>query len=170
MRSITPQDITNITRKHRYAKRQGQSPIGWLSTQLDDQAKFWYRMLPEDIDQNAEQHVTGLFIAPMSSVRLLRQHPDMVQMDCTYKTNRFAMPMLSICGSTNDRITFQIAACFLSGEKQADYTWAIECLGNFYVQYNIPRPRSMCTDRELALIGSLRTNPIFQQIPRLMCR
>ena len=41
-------------------------------------------------------------------------------MDSTYKTNRFGMPLFNICGVTNDRLAFQVASCFLSGEKEED--------------------------------------------------
>ena len=49
-------------------------------------------------------------------------------MDCTYKTNRFHMPLLDILGSTGLNHTFFTAFVFLSGETEEDYTAALKML------------------------------------------
>ena len=168
---IKVRDIQNILADHRHAQLVGQSPVEWMFAQLADSDRFWYRVLPEASPADGQSNpITGLFIAPATSVELLRQHPDVVLMDCTYKTNRFCMPLFNICGTTNDHRSFQIAACFLSGEKEADYSWALRCLGQFYDENQIPLPKSFCTDRELSLINSLQSNPTFNDIPQLLCR
>ena len=42
-------------------------------------------------------------------------------MDCTYKTNRFNMPLLSIIGITSLGTNFWVAFCFLRNEKEGDF-------------------------------------------------
>ena len=49
------------------------------------------------------------------------QHPDIILIDYTYKTNRFRMPLLNFCAVTGNRKTIQVALYFLSGEKEVDY-------------------------------------------------
>jgi transposase-like protein len=76
-------------------------------------------------------------------------------LDCTYKTNRFCMPLLNICAVTGNRKTVQVALCFLSGEKEADYDWAMAHFRKLIEDNNISEPVSVVTDRELALMNSL---------------
>jgi hypothetical protein len=63
-------------------------------------------------------HITLLFFAHPNSLSLLKQYPDILLMDCTYKTNRFHMPLLNIIGCTNLNRTFFIAFIFMSGETE----------------------------------------------------
>jgi hypothetical protein len=67
-------------------------------------------------------------------------------MDCTYKTNRFRMPLLNICAVTGNKKTIQIALCFLSGEKEASYDWAIKCLRELMEKMGIQCPILVVTD------------------------
>ena len=76
-------------------------------------------------------------------------------MDCTYKTNRFRIPLLNICSVTSNKKTIQIALCFLNGEKKEDYEWAIQCFKELLTKYGIIAPIIFITDRELALMGAL---------------
>lgn len=46
-------------------------------------------------------------------------------MDCTYRTNKYRLPLLHILGCTNLQTFFSAGFCFLSSETQADYHWAI---------------------------------------------
>ena len=49
-------------------------------------------------------------------------------MDCTYKTNRFHMPLLDILGSTSLNRIFFAAFIFLSGKTEEDYLHALKIL------------------------------------------
>jgi MULE transposase domain len=60
----------------------------------------------------------ALFWAHPAAVKIWKEHPDIVLIDCTYKTNRFRMPLLNICAVTGNKKTVQIGLCFLSGEKK----------------------------------------------------
>jgi len=84
---------------------------------LDDSENLFWR----DI-RNPAGRIQCLFIAPKGSIPLLRQAPDTLLLDCTYKTNRFKMPLLNICGISPLRKAFSIAAVFLDGEKEKQYT------------------------------------------------
>jgi len=75
-----------------------------------------------------------------------------LQLDCTYKTNRFKMPLLNIIGVTNLDTIFTVAFCFMKSETQIDYEWALNQLR--YI-YGDNYPRVMLTDRELALTNAI---------------
>ena len=83
-----------------------------------------------------------LFFAYPDAVKLYKQHPDIVLLDCTYKTNRFRMPLLNICSVMGNRKTAQTALCFLSSEKELDYIWAIGYFQDLMSENNIPKPIS----------------------------
>ena len=52
-------------------------------------------------------------------------HSDLLLADCTYKTNRYRMPLLYFVGLTAIGTHFTAAFCFMPGESQAEYTWAM---------------------------------------------
>jgi hypothetical protein len=67
-----------------------------------------------------------LFFAHLDAVKIYKEHPNIVLLDCTYKTNRLCMPLLNICTVTGNKKTIQIALYFLSGEKEASYAWPMQ--------------------------------------------
>ena len=109
-----------------------------------------------------------LFYLYPDSVKLQKQHPDVLLLDCTYKTNRFNMLLLNICAISGNNRVVQVRLAFLSSEKEADYTQAIQQLRNIIAIHNIKEPVSIVTDRELALINCLESS--FSQSIHLLCR
>ena len=71
------------------------------------------------VETDENFYVTGLF----GPIQYFRQWPDVVLLDCTYKTNRFGMPLLNICGSAGNNKTHIICGVFLSSEREEDYGW-----------------------------------------------
>jgi hypothetical protein len=51
----------------------------------------------------------------------LQAYPDLLFLDCTYKTNKYGMPLLDIIGVDACQRSFCIAFAFLSGEAEEDY-------------------------------------------------
>ena len=91
------------------------------------------------------------------SLEILRKNHDCMLLDCTYKTNRYNLPLLNIVGCTSQGTTFQIAVMLLKGEKEEDYYHAMQTLRTWFENAGIPTPRVITTDRELALINALGT-------------
>ena len=69
-------------------------------------------------------------------------------MDCTYRTNKYKLPLLHILGCTNLQTFFSAGFCFLSNETHADYYWAI---ANFLLKTGVQQPRVFISDQEEAL-------------------
>ena len=88
-------------------------------------------------------------------------------LDATYKTNKFNMPLLNICAVTRNNLVIQVRLVFLSGEKKADYKWAIEQFKEVMAEIEIDEPYAIVTDRELALMGVL--DKLFQYSHHLLC-
>ena len=163
-------DISNLLATHRRLELAGMTPIQWLYKQLEshDEDLFFSEKRSE------LGHVQRLFIAPKQHIKLWRQSPDILLLDTTYKTNRFKMPLLSICGVSQQQQPFQLAAVFLDGEREEQFGWALKCLTDYLsqqqLQQQLQQPRIIITDRDLALINALEAHESLQSVPRLLCR
>ena len=49
-------------------------------------------------------------------------------MDCTYKTNRYHLPLLEIVGVTSTDLTLSTAFTYLQFEQANNYTWPLDIL------------------------------------------
>lgn len=165
-------DISNLLVSHRRAELAGMTPIQWLLKQLEEGSKgsegseaLFFREKRSELG-----HIRRLFIAPKQHAELIRQSPDILLLDSTYKTNRFKMPLLNICGISQQQQPFQIAAVFLDGEKEEQFAWASRCLTDYLSHQQLPQPRVIVTDRDLALINALKAHDMLKSVPRLLCR
>jgi hypothetical protein len=147
----TRQDIYNRIAEARRESREGESPIHALSNQLEKEG-FWSR-----IQFGADRHVTAVLFAHPESLVYLRAYPEVLLLDCTYKTNKYGMPLLDMIGVDATGRSFCIAFAFLSGESEEDYLWALERLKSLYEQCGGVFPSVILTDRCLAVINAAST-------------
>ncbi len=73
-----------------------------------------------------------LFIADSGSVKYLDRHPDILLLDCSFKTNKFDMPLLHILGVDHHGNDFTVAVCWLHRELEECYDEAIRHLVNLF--------------------------------------
>ena len=66
------------------------------------------------------------------SLAYLQAYPDTLILDCTYKTNKYGMPLLDMIGVDACQRSFCIAFAFLNGESEQDYFWASDRLKSLY--------------------------------------
>jgi hypothetical protein len=144
----TCQDIYNCIADIRRDSRQGESPIYALANQLEQEG-FWSR-----IQYGSDRHVTAVFFAHLDSLIYLRAYPEVLLLDCTYKTNKYGMPLLDMIGVDATERSFCIAFVFLSGETEEDYIWALEQLKTLYEQCG-GIPSIILTDRCLAAMNAV---------------
>jgi hypothetical protein len=111
--------------------------------------------------------ITHMFLAHPKSVELFQRYPEIILIDCTYKTNWFRMPLLNIVGSTGLGTNFHIGFAFLSAEGDDDYTWALKELKTLMHGENIPDSAVVVTDWELALMNAVNT--VFPMALELLC-
>jgi len=161
---VISRDLYNDRNRSRFTHLGGVTAVQWLYDKLRD-LKWFCRF---DTDLEVENRVTRIFFAHPEAVKLLAQNPDVVLLDCTYRTNRFNMPLLNFCSATGNNMTLQIALAFLSEEKAADYGWALNCYLELLEEYGIDVPKCFVTDRELALMNELDSR--FPASDHLLCR
>jgi hypothetical protein len=153
--------VTDI-RSERKAIREkhlgGRSPMEAL---LDDLSTAdWVSAVKKD----GNNRVQNLFFTHQKQVELLQANPDVLLMDCTYRTNKYKLPLLHILGCTNLQTFFSAGFCFLSNETYADYHWAI---ANFLLKTGVQLPRVFISDQEEALKSSARS--LLPWVPQLLC-
>lgn len=159
-------DIHNVRTRLRDNWLKGRSPIQGLFDLI--LASHWaHRTLT-----SADGRLLNLFFASPSGIRLARRFPTVLSMDCTYKTNRFNLPLLHIVGTTNTHRSFTVAMCFLSNEKQEQYEWALHQLKEIIYQdedanSTAKEPQTFATDAESALINAIST--VFPQSVHILC-
>jgi hypothetical protein len=73
-----------------------------------------------------------LFVTDARSVEYLNKHPNILLLDCTYKTNKFDIPLLNILGVDHHGNSFTIALCFLDQEITENYIKAVQYLRDLF--------------------------------------
>lgn len=155
---VSATDIRGERKAIREKQLDGRSPMEAL---LDDLSTAdWVFAVKKD-DNN---RIQNLFFAHQKQVELLLANPDVLLMDCTYRTNKYKLPLLHILGCTNLQTFFSAGFCFLSNETHADYHWAI---ANFLLKTGVQQPRVFISDQEEALKMSARS--LLPGVPQLLC-
>lgn len=108
----TRQDIYNRIADVRRDACEGQNPIHALANQPDKES-FWSR-----IQFAPDGRVTAVLFAYADSLAYLRVYPELLLLDCTYKTNKYGMPLLDMTGIAATQRSFCIAFAFLSSETE----------------------------------------------------
>jgi hypothetical protein len=94
---FTLTDINNFRQRLQTAKYDGLSPTQALIRLLEDRGIYHVvRKAAGDTDR-----VTGLFWTFEWCANMWKRFPHVIQMDNTYKTNRFKMPLFEATGVTN---------------------------------------------------------------------
>ncbi|KAL3528953.1 hypothetical protein ACH5RR_008275 [Cinchona calisaya] len=155
---VLARDIYNIKRKIIIDSLDGHSIIQLLFEELG-KTEFMF-----DVKRDEEGHLTHWFFAHPTSIRLSKSYSNVFVMDCTYKTNRYKMPLLEIIGITSFNTSFNSCFAFLSKEGHEDYEWALgvsrKILGDDFQPYVI-------SDRELALMKAIKV--IFPKASNVLC-
>ena len=157
----TQKDISNQILQSRRDARQGETSMQALINQLD-QKGFWSRF---QVDEN--NRVEAVLFAHPDSLAYLQTYPELLLLDCTYKTNRFGMPLLDIIGIDGSNRSFCIAFAFLRGENEEDYLWALERLKSLYEISQVEYPSIILTDCAEACMNAV--DICFPDSTSLLC-
>jgi hypothetical protein len=117
-------------------------------------------------EEDNEGHLNALFWAHLYVIKMLKEHSDVVMLDCTYKTNQFNMPFLHIVGVTSMDKTYDIAFCLLPNEEEGTYNFAIACLKALFDTVD-RTPRIFITNHKVALKNRLYNH--FPTVPQRAC-
>ncbi|GJZ22592.1 PKS-NRPS hybrid synthetase, partial [Tanacetum coccineum] len=118
-----------------------------------------------DIFHDPNGRITRLFIIHPLSSKLARIFSNVFVMDCTYKTNKYKMPLLDIIEVSCFNTSFYSGLVFLKKEDTESYVWALKAFKEFLGPSN--QPAVIMSDRELALMSSIKD--VFPSTTSLLC-
>ena len=156
-----PRDIYNMKAHIRREILGPLTPVQALIRELD-QGDWFYELQKDDLD-----HITHLFFVKGTSKKMLKWNHEVLVIDCTYKTNRYRMPLLVISGQTALTTNFYVAFCFTAKETHSDYHWILTQLNTLYLQLELPSPLVIVTDMEKGLISAIEM--VFPDTNHLLC-
>lgn len=117
-----------------------------------------------DIERDESGHLTHQFFAHPLSMKLTKTYFDVFVMDCTYKTNKFKMPLLDVVGVSSFNGLFYSCFTFLRKEEESDYIRALKSCKKIIDGI---QPQVIVSDREIALMNAIRD--VFPNTRRLLC-
>jgi hypothetical protein len=139
----------------------GHSPIQALLIQIPEGGDWVYSW------QTENNVVTAVFCTHKSALELLRRYHYVLFMDCTYKTNRYGMPLMDIVGVTPINKTFFVGFGFVKDETESSYTFLLKTLQDIYRQLSLPDPRTFLIDKDQALINNIKI--VFPRTDFMLC-
>ena len=109
----------------------------------------------------------------MSSVQMLQTNPYILFLDCTYRTNKYGMPLFDIVGVNGANFLFYAGFAFLNTENQHAYEFALSCVRELYqdqMRLPITTLRTVLVDKDQALINAIESRlPHVKYMPSLCC-
>ena len=158
---VSKRDIYNV---RQLLRQQALGPLTAIQALLQHLDNGQWQ---SDYKRNEANQVTDLFFIRNDCLELLRDNYEVILMDCTYKTNRYKLPLLLIQRVTCFYSTFFIGYVFLSDKTEESYQWALEKFQAKCVAANIPDHKVAVTDNEQALKNTLKT--VYPEAYNLLC-
>lgn len=156
---ISMRDLYDRRLELRNEKLNGRLPIQALLMDL-----------PEDFvvfdQRDDENRLTRVAYFYKDSLEFLRDHPEVLVLDATYKVNRFNLPMINITGQTSNNKTFYVGGAFMREDTES-FSWLLECILKIYETLRIPYPATLITDADTALLPAVQD--VLPHTKHLLC-
>ncbi|KAI7768235.1 hypothetical protein LZL87_014081 [Fusarium oxysporum] len=159
----TQQDIYNCIARGKRELAKGQSHMHALANELESEG-FW-----SQIRLNETGRATAVFFAHPKSLEYAKLYPEVLILDCTYKTNKYKMPQLDMVGVDACQRSFCVVFAFLGGEEEAHFIWALGRLRYIYELHGAAFPSVILTDRCLACINAVSSPSCFPESALILC-
>ena len=117
---LTSEDLQTRRRQWEAKSRPGNTATEACIKELEDNGELHRPFL------NSHRQLIGLVYTTPTARALLRRFPTVIFIDCTYKTNRYRMPMLHLVGFACTNQTFTAGIALILRETTDWYDVAIE--------------------------------------------
>ena len=167
LRKIKEDDKDNLsTLRQIYTARAALRRSSWNGREVMEQSQWLadqhgYTMRKQVI----EGKVTRIFLGHPEMIKLAQCFYQVLLIDCTYKTNKYNMPLLNIACHTSDKQTFTVAWGFMDRENGVSYTWMLETLKEIY--RGDQTPRIIVTDKDEGLMNAIGV--VFPDAKHFLC-
>ena len=139
----------------------GLSTMQYFLKLLKDHNYYnWWRL------EDGTNHLGEVFFAHPRSVELVRLYPYVLELDATYSTNRYDMPMVEVIGFLPTGKNFHVGFGFIKSEKHDSFFWMMQQVKKLFTSVELPGV--FVTDRELALMKAI--GDVFDKSTNLLCR
>ncbi len=160
MIQLVIKDIYNARQHLRNEALDCRTPIQALVEQMQADDFDW------KVQHDDHRHVTQLFFAYKQFLEMYPSYPEVLLVDCTYKTNRFHMPRCSIMGITGINTLFFVALALFRTEQEADNTWVLQQLAASVPGFR--KPHIVITDCDLTLMDTLAL--VLPNTKHMLCK
>jgi hypothetical protein len=150
---IEDRDIHNYRALLRKQELGGYTPTQAL-VKLFEEENIMHRVRYEDDDPS--QPVRALFWLYEECIEMWKRFPWALQMDNTYKTNRFSMPLFTFTAWTHLNSVVSIGFRLVDNEREDGFTWLVMQMESIRNELSIPPPAVVITDKEAALKNALK--------------
>jgi hypothetical protein len=158
--NCSAKDVSNIRLKLKAEQTSGHTAIETMIAFFEEK-HFLYETM---VDPSSSRLRALCVIHPLS-LQLLQAAPYILELDCTFRTNRYRLPMLHVVGVAPSFQTFSVAFNFLTSETEELYRWALISMKKLVgAAWN---PSCLLTDREVAIMNALRAE--CPTVPHLVC-
>lgn len=149
-----PKDVANARYQDRRHGLVGQTPTEAVLSCLEKDNIFY----EFDVDSDTSE-LRYLFWAQPSTVIYYKLHPEVLILDCTFKTNTFNLPQLNIIAMTGMNTLVPVAQCWLPGETEEDFIWALSRLRQLQIRDEVTESCVIVSDRDIVCLNAL--NAVF---------
>ena len=150
--NVTSKDVYNVIESHKRQQKAGGTSIAYAKRRLlQDGAHVRTRE-----DASDPVRVVDLFWAFPQFLYYFGLYPNILIIDCTYKTNHARLPLFEMVGVDAAEKTFCVAFAFLSAEDTESFVWAFDQLKVALRTKGISQlPQIVAIDRALASINAI---------------
>lgn len=120
---IIKRDFYNLRQEYCQRQISGGTAIQTLANRLEQDTTILYHFRKDDSNR-----LSYLLFTKKSDLDLFKQQHDIMLLDCTYKTNRYRMPLLNIAFVTNLYTTVNLGFGFMIRERGSDYMYGLTAL------------------------------------------
>jgi hypothetical protein len=159
---ISPKDIANAKHAQRRDELVTLTSTEVLFKKLAEN-DFYFKF-----EVDTQSRLRYLFWAHSEATKWFAMHSDVLIFDCTYKTNQFDLPLLNVIAMTGFNTVLPVAQCWLPGETEQDFVWALHQLMKLMETASVPPPSVLITDRDLACMNAI--GRVFPAVPSMVCR
>jgi len=149
------QDLYSLRRSVNKQRRDGYLPVQQFIRSLSERPNRLCLLADwEDQDQTRFRQVTWLY---QENLRAWKRSPFCIQLDATYNTNCYKMPLMSAVVVTPERTSMPILFGLLHSEQEVDFCWFMHRLKELQQRYTVSTPDVFVTDFDQQLRTAVKT-------------
>jgi hypothetical protein len=155
----TKRDVQNLIQKHSRRTHEASDFVNLLNERC---SAGWETRIFLDSETSRMQRIFWMSAKGKEQYQVFN---DVLEVDATYKTNRFGMPLVLFTAIDNHGITHLVAGCLVSNERYESYLWCFRAFAECGA--NLP-PVVVFSDGDTEIARAIAE--VWPQSTHLLCR